>query len=286
MEICYEYDGSFAGFLTCVFTSFAEHEFPFSIISSRNESPGLFSCRYIATNFSYAQRVYGKLKKIAPRAAYLVSRGFLCDLPQREICLLNLIRFILQEGSAALTSLTAPAVYPVWTAVRRLEKECQLLRGFIRFSEFDGMLAGEIQPKNHVLPILCNHFCQRFQNEQFLLYDRTHHEALFYAKGHHQISHLEEFHMAAASTEEIQYRQMWRKFYDTIAIAQRYNPKCRQTHMPKRYWACMTEFQREDFFTPHPAENGAVYLSPDVPAEKSEPVIPAVCGPSVPASIP
>ena len=49
-----------------------------------------------------------------------------------------------------------------------------------------------------------------------------------------------------AGAEELQYRRMWRKFYDTIAIAGRENPKCRMSHMPKRYWDNMTEFQREE----------------------------------------
>lgn len=42
------------------------------------------------------------------------------------------------------------------------------------------------------------------------------------------------------------YRQLWTRFYNTISIEGRYNPKCRMTHMPKRYWAMMTEFQPDD----------------------------------------
>ena len=32
---------------------------------------------------------------------------------------------------------------------------------------------------------------------------------------------------------------------DAIAIKERYNPRCRMGHMPKRYWANMTEFWEE-----------------------------------------
>ena len=58
--------------------------------------------------------------------------------------------------------------------MRHLDGEVHLLKGFVRFSEFDGMLAGEIRPKNRVLPLLRGHFCSRMYNEVFLLYDRTH----------------------------------------------------------------------------------------------------------------
>ena len=35
---------------------------------------------------------------------------------------------------------------------------------------------------------------------------------------------------------------MWRNYFQTIAIEQRRNPKCQNTHLPKRYRHVMTEF--------------------------------------------
>ena len=108
------------------------------------------------------------------------------------------------------------------------------------------MLAGEISPKNRVLPLLRPHFCGRYPQEQFLLYDKTHREALIHVPGRWSILPMEEFQMGRAGAEELQYRRMWRTFYDTIAIQGRENHRCRMTHMPKRYWDNMTEFQREE----------------------------------------
>ena len=45
--------------------------------------------------------------------------------------------------------------------------------------------------------------------------------------------------------EERAWRGLWRRFYDTIAIEGRENPRCRMTQMPKRFWGTMTEFQNE-----------------------------------------
>ena len=56
---------------------------------------------------------------------------------------------------------------------------------------------------------------------------------------------VEDFSLGPAGAEELAYRKLWRTFYDTIAIEGRYNPKCRMTNMPKRYWAMMTEFQKD-----------------------------------------
>ena len=69
--------------------------------------------------------------------------------------------------------------------------------------------------------------------------------------------------MGRPGEEEALYRRLWRSFYDTISIEERYNPRCRMTHMPKRYWGTMTEFQREEPAPP------ADVLSPDTPALRS-----------------
>lgn len=57
---------------------------------------------------------------------------------------------------------------------------------------------------------------------------------------------LERLEAPVAGAEERLYRQLWTRFYDTVAIEGRYNPRCRMTQMPKRYWAMMTEFQPEN----------------------------------------
>ena len=44
-----------------------------------------------------------------------------------------------------------------------------------------------------------------------------------------------------ATAEELRYRVLWKRFYKTIAIAARENPRCRMTHCPKRYWENMLE---------------------------------------------
>ena len=110
------------------------------------------------------------------------------------------------------------------------------------------LFRSEIRPKNRVLPLLQPHFCARMYQERFILYDRTHREALFYGNRQWHILPLEDFKMAAPDQQEAHFRRLWKHFYDTVAIESRYNPRTRMTHMPKRYWDTMTEFQEEAFF--------------------------------------
>ena len=246
MERIYRYDGSFEGFLCCVFDSYVYHEYPARF--QCEEEPSLFPVRQVGTDAAHAARVLASLEKISPYARELAVKSFLTCVPEREAVLYRFIRALYVQGRPLLRQLSHDAMLPLLKAVRHLEGEVHLLKGFVRFSDFGGMLAGEIRPKNRVLPLLQYHFCDRMYNEVFLLYDRTYREALVHRPGQWAIVPMEEFKMAAPSEEEAQYRRLWKRFYDTIEIKERHNPKLRRTHMPQRYWETMTEFQDEAYF--------------------------------------
>lgn len=246
-QVCCQYDGSFAGFLTCVFECYVHREEPAEFRTLEDACCSLYPLRAVAARQDHARRVYRSLAVKFGRAGQeLVCRGFLTCLPQRELWLWRLIQKGYQQGPSVTRDLTDPTVDTVHKAVYHLEHEAHMLTGFVRFSQLDGLLAGEIRPKNRVLPLLRPHFCGRYPEECFLLYDRTHREALFHQRGRWAIVPLEEFEPGPVGQEEQAYRRLWRTFYHTIAIEGRYNPKCRQTHMPKRYWSTMTEFQPEE----------------------------------------
>lgn len=255
-EMVYYYDGSFEGFLCCIFESYVWKEIPTAIYSDENPIPTLFASRTISTDASHANRVFRKVVKCSPYAAELLQKGFLTCLEEKELHLYHLVEKLLREGSGFLRNASDETLHPVITAVRHLTGEAHLFKGFVRFSELGGVLGSEIEPKNRVLPLLRSHFCARYQNEMFFIYDRTHREALFYAAGKAVIRPLEEFQMAPPDEKEARYRILWKRFYDTIAIKERENPRTRMTHMPKRYWNTMTEFQNEDYFKPQSSHAG------------------------------
>lgn len=269
MEMVYYYDGSFEGFLCCIFESYANKETLTAIYRDEDAIPTLFDCRNIVTDPLHANRVLRKLLKISPSAVELVQKGFLTCMEDKEIHLYHLIVKLLEKGPSFLQNFSDKTLYPVATAVRHLNGEAHLLKGFVRFSELGGVLGGEIEPKNRVLPLLRSHFCARYREDIFFIYDRTHREALFYAGGKAVIRPVGDFQMAPPDEKEANYRLLWKRFYDTIAIKERENPRCRMTQMPKRYWNTMTEFQDESYFKAESSPAAAAV--PAVPNGKSVP---------------
>ena len=214
INMVYEYDDSYEGFLCCIYESYVNKEFPIAFFSNEEFSVlTLYPVRCVKTDLTHS--------------------------------------------------------FPLYKAVRHLSGELEKLRGFVRFSDFGGILGAEIEPKNRVLPFLRGYFCSRYANEPFFLYDRTHGELLLYCGGRSRIMQVDSITLAPPDAQEAQYRKLWKTFFDTVAIEDRYNPRCQNTFLPKRYRCTMTEFQSESSFTPEASR--ADVLPPSVPDEISAP---------------
>ena len=260
---CYRYDGTFGGFLTCVFESYVNKELPtsFAILS---DGPTLLEEREVTTHDAHAGRVYTALaKKVSPEFQKLIERAFLTCLSEKELALYTLIRRGLIEGDRVRRDLTDPTMARVNLALAKMWTEWAHQKGFVRFYELDAALVGEIEPKNRVLPLLAPHFAARFSGETMILYDRTHKEAFFHQNYRWTILPVEEFSLGPGTAEERGWRELWRRYFKTLTIEERYNPKCQSTHLPKRYRHVMTEFMTE----PAPA-----VPSPAIAENLSEPL--------------
>jgi len=242
-NLSYCYDGSFDGLLCCVFESYEQKEIPLDIFCLNISQPMLFSVKNIITDANKSQRVLDSIpRKMGTSVLDFVRRAFLTCLDHKELYILLFLRQGYHYGAAVMDHLTDDVVNILFTAVKHLNKESELLKGFVRFSIFNDALVAEIEPKNYVLPLLTRHFCERYPEEQFLIYDQTHNMALIYQSHQSSIIPIEALELPEPDAQEQSFRALWRLFYNTIEVPGRYNPQCRMSHMPKRYWKYLTEF--------------------------------------------
>ncbi len=243
-DVVYLYDGSLPGLFCCIHESVYTHELPFAIQAEGEAQMALFFRKRVKTDLEKAQRVSNAMmEKVSLRAFELMRTAFYSCLKEKETALLRFALLAFKEGPKVIQMLAHPDVAALLEAERHLLREGHLLTGFVRFSDCDGKLVAAISPKNFILPFIAGHFADRFRNETFAIYDKTHKAALYYQDGKMELVQLEEALFPEASETEEQYRALWRQFYKTVAIEDRYNPKCRMTHMPKRYWENMTEMR-------------------------------------------
>lgn len=248
-NLVYRYDGSYQGFLCCVAECFHDKKLPQGVQLLDEPQGTLFGVKVVDTQPELAMRVERSLsQKISPQAHDMVRRGFLTCMEEKE---LRLIRFILlgyKHGPSVTRMSVNSDVHAIDKALLYLKNEAHYHVEFIRFSDCGGFLAAMITPNNTVLPLIVSHFCDRFNGENFVIFDKTHGMGFVYRTGENpcrEFFYADSLELPEPSEEEEKYRELWRMFYDTIAVEGRINHKLRRNHMPMRYWPNMTEFQRE-----------------------------------------
>lgn len=120
--------------------------------------------------------------------------------------------------------------------------------GFVRFRELHKkVLYSEIEPKNHVLPLIAEHFAERFPNENFMIRDKGRNLYLVHEAGKEVVFHQEEdggreVSADMYSKEEQEIQALFRIFHSSIAIKERTNLELQQQLLPLRFRENMIEF--------------------------------------------
>ena len=245
-DVVYLYDGSFEGFLCCVFESFAQHELPFAVWTPERETATLYPVKEIPTDTQRPGGLCQLPRQAGRRDGIPRHPGFSLGLEDKELRLIRFLHLAFALGPGTVKRRGHPEVAPLYQMKQSLDWEVDKFQGFVRFQEHDGMLGAVIHPKNYILPLLRPHFCARFPEENFLIYDAVHQAVLLYQNHKAQLMELAEpLTLPPPDEKEQQFQELWRQFYKTLEIKARHNEKGRMTHCPKRFWADMTEMKEE-----------------------------------------
>lgn len=240
----YLYDGTFDGFLTIVFNSYASKTLPQKIFSEANYSPNfLDETLMIETDFEKSKRVFtGIEKNIGYTALHNTYYAFLSNEKEKEMALLNYLWDGFDIGPKINNRLTIPYVFQVMAMKKRSLGECHRLKGLLRFQEIGtNLYYASIHPDNNILEPLGHHFIQRLPTQNFIIHDKTRNICLLYNGKEYQIIDATNIKIPAISSEEQKYQELWKLFFRTIAIAERKNPRCQMNYMPKKYWNDLIE---------------------------------------------
>ena len=243
-DVAYCYDGSFAGFLCCIFESYARHEIPTEVCPPEEGQLNFFGTREIVTDLQRAQRVAAGLDRLGTQVKYRITTGFLCADPGKDLTLLRFARLCFEQGGRAVQMLGQPDVAAAFAIERTVNNEASKFIEFIRFEQRGDMLGAIIHPKHQVLPLLRGHFCSRLPDENFLIFDATHGTALVRRGG--QVQYLAMQHYIPCADEaELDWQRMWKRFFKALTIEERRNKKAQMNHVQKRFWKDMCEMQAD-----------------------------------------
>jgi probable DNA metabolism protein len=245
--LSYVYDGTLEGLLCCVFVIYERREVPDEIAL---ESQVQFSfdqqITVIETRPEQADRVWAGIgKRMGSGAQLKISGVSLASDPDKATLLCRWILKGFKVGKRIYADITSEVGAPIEALYRRVGREQNQMIQFIRFAQKDnGVWFAKIKPEHSVVPLIMDHFAARFNIQPFIIYDERHHQAGIYDRNQWHLVDTGALHLLADAPGEAAYQELWRTFYDAIAIKERFNPKLRQNLLPKRFWGNMCELNR------------------------------------------
>lgn len=126
---------------------------------------------------------------------------------------------------------------------RKVSNECQKLYGFLRFRQLDQLLYAEFEPKCNAIPVMMEHFEDRYPNENFLIYDKKRKYALVHPAYKASFFVQEEEMPDMNADERDEFEELWKRYFVTMEIKDRHNEACQGNLLPKWYRKEMLEFQ-------------------------------------------
>ena len=252
----YIFDGTMDGLLTAVFDAFAMHEQPETLLTEGETLP-LFCGRTqtVHTDEEKARRVWtGLEKKLSREAMKLISVSWLSELKELNGHLFRYICKVFTAGKGIERHFADPDVLAVTNIARKVLHEQLRMKQFIRFQKAkDGTYLGVVSPDHNVLPLIIDHFQDRFNDQPWLIYDAKRHYGFNYdGKTVIRITFEDEaavpFNLAngkldesVLSSDDQLLQDLWRTYFKAICIRERMNPRKQLNDMPRRYWKYMTE---------------------------------------------
>ena len=257
--IVYVFDNSLDGLLTAVFDSFFLHQEPEMLLAEGEQLP-LFADKphVVMTDNEKAARVWKGLEKHLSRdGLHMIAISWLSEERALNQPLFNFICKVFHQPACSGIEQNAsdPDVLAVRNTCRRVLHEQLRMKQFIRFQKAkDGTYLAVVSPDHNVVPLIIDHFLDRFNDQPWLIYDAKRHYGYYY-DGNAAPIHITfedettvpfdltngKLDADVLSSDDALFQQLWRTYFKAICIKERMNPRKQLSDMPRRYWKYMTE---------------------------------------------
>lgn len=246
------YDGSFKGFLTCIFAAYEQKINVVEIVPEGEDQRQLFSETHnIITDAVKAQRVLnGIKKKISANSFTRIKWAFLSEVPGIEFQLYQMLQYIFNRKEKVELDYSNPAILYIANIAKQVGREKHRMEAFVRFRlTKDDIYFAIIEPDFNVLPIITKHFKSRYADQKWLIYDIQRKIGVYYDMNKTEFVSLElpeDLGISGGNLEyfdpgEIYFQKLWKEYFDSTNIKSRANMRLHVQHVPKRYWKYLSE---------------------------------------------
>lgn len=245
------YDGSFNGFLTCIFKTFDEKLKLAAIQIENSAQNALFATTEVVyTEKEKAQRVWTSLKAKNNNALTTAYFAFLSESEGIELQLYHYISKIIYAKKNEHLDFSDKLVLHINQLAKKVGREKHRMEAFVRFQlTKDAIYFAVVEPDFNVLPLISKHFRNRYADQEWLIYDTKRNYGIHYQADKVEMVTLEltaQLHNSLKKStllkeEEHQYQELWGNYFNSTNIKSRINKKLHTQHVPKRYWKYLSE---------------------------------------------
>lgn len=248
----YIFDGSYTGYLCCVFEAFERKEFhAVPITESLMESTLFPEYRTIDTDPLKFNRVLSAMEKVVERKNLnLFYHNFLSDSPVEWLNAFQLIIELFKKKKLDLRNFGDPSILRLHQTLKKVSRERHRMKAFIRFvKSADGLYTAVVEPDFNVLPLIVEFFKNRYADQDWLIYDLRRNYGFHYSANeinevsgniNDTIPNPYELELNI-DPKELEYRHLWSTYFKSTNIEARKNLKLHIRHVPKRYWKYLVE---------------------------------------------
>ena len=260
--VVYTFDRTMDGLLSAVFDAYALHQQPGELVGEGGVLPMFCDeVHAVTTADEKARRVWtGLEKRLKREAVRLISISWLSENSELYTPLFRYVYKVFRSpaegGVGGGLNFADPDVLYVTNTARRVLHEQLRMKQFMRFQKAkDGTYLGVVSPDNDVLPLIVDHFQDRFQDQPWLIYDARRRYGYNYdGRTVIRITFEDEATLPFSlddgrlsdevlSEDDKTFQELWRTYFKAICIRERLNPEKQLSDMPRRYWKYMTEKQ-------------------------------------------
>lgn len=254
MKYIYQCEDSAEGIFTAIYDAWASvhthEENRIEVSNGEYEAMSLFvDYIHVIPDPEKSEKVQRSVRaRISEEAYDMVMKGVLSQDPEKGEVIYRFLIYAFREGARACRSYGNPWTMKLFEDVRSFDMEAHHFQGFLRFEEQEsGLLLARYAPKNNVLGVLMEHFSDRLNTENFMVYDQKRRIAGIHARGEqwyiYRMNREEAETLEQLATSEDLYTGLWRIFHKQISIEARTNYNLQRNNLPLRFRPFMTEFQ-------------------------------------------
>ena len=252
----YLFDNTLDGLLTAVFDSFFLKQQDVTLLAKGEQLP-LFADKphQVVTDSEKVSRVWkGLEKQLSREALHMITISWLSEERALNQPVFNMICKVFRQQRDISHNASDDDVLAVRNTCRRVLHEALRMKQFIRFQKAkDGMYLAVVSPDHNVLPLITDHFSDRFNDQPWLIYDAKRHYGYNYdGESVIRITFENETEVPfdlsngkmdanILSEDDQLFQELWRTYFKAICIKERLNPKKQLSDMPRRYWKYITE---------------------------------------------